>query len=332
MKPSLIRVVAGAAVAVLALGACGDDGETAGGEGPKVVATVPPIADLVQRVAGDRVEVKTMVPEGQDAHTFVPNPSDARNLAGVELFFDNGYGLNVSLLEFASQNVPDDVTAVFLGEETVEPLDLIAEPGANCHQGHCHGGAYNAHMWPNIKYAIRYVPAIADALSQADPEGEDVYEENADALVAELEKLDQAAREVVDSIPEENRKLVVYHDSWSYFAREYGMEVIGAIQPADFSEPSAAELRRMVQQIQNENVPAFFGSEVFPSDVLETVAQESGAEYRADLADDDLPGEPGDPEHSYIGLMVSNLRILAESLGGDASPVEDIDTTVGGSW
>jgi hypothetical protein len=71
-----------------------------------------------------------------------------------------------------------------------------------------------------------------------------------------------------------------------------------------------------------------FGSEVFPSDVLETIASESGAEYVDDLRDDDLPGEPGDDLHSYIGLMVENMRIMIPALGGDASPMDTVDTAL----
>ena len=73
-------------------------------------------------------------------------------------------------------------------------------------------------------------------------------------------------------------------------------------------------------------MPAIFGSEVFPSDVLETIADESGAEYVDDLRDDDLPGEPGDELHSYLGLMVQNMRIMIPALGGDASAMDDVDT------
>lgn len=327
--------MAGALVTVVLLSACGSSDPGGAGEGPKTAATVAPIADLVQRVAGDRIEVQTMVPEGQDSHTYLPNPSDARALAGIEIFVDNGYGLNAAILDFAAQNLPDDIDSLFLGEETVTEEEVIAE--GDCHGGdpgtagyHCHEGSFNAHMWPNIAYALRYVDAIEEKLIAVDPEGKDAYGANADELRGELEELDAAAKEIVESIPADQRKLVVYHDSWSYFAREYGMEVIGAIQPADFSEPSAAELREMIGQIQAEGVRAFFGSEVFPSDVLQTVAQESGAEYVADLSDDDLPGEPGDEEHSYIGMMVNNLRVIADALGGDSSPLKDIDPAAGG--
>jgi hypothetical protein len=70
-----------------------------------------------------------------------------------------------------------------------------------------------------------------------------------------------------------------------------------------------------------------FGSEVFPSDALQTIADESGAEYIDDLRDDDLPGEPGDARHSYIGLMLTNMEIMLPALGGNAEALQDVDAS-----
>ncbi len=120
--------------------------------------------------------------------------------------------------------------------------------------------------------------------------------------------------------------MLTYHDSWAYFAPLYGMTVVGAIQPSDFAEPSARELVEIIEQLKAEQVPAIFGSEVFASPVLEQIARETGATYVDDLRDDDLPGQPGDDNHSYFGLMAENLRIMAEALGGDPSIMAAFDT------
>jgi ABC-type Zn uptake system ZnuABC Zn-binding protein ZnuA len=101
--------------------------------------------------------------------------------------------------------------------------------------------------------------------------------------------------------------------------------VIGAVQPAGFGEPTPAEVVALIEQIEAEEVPVVFGSEVFPSPVLEQIAAETGAEYIDDLRDDDLPGAPGDPEHSWLGLMKFNFITMTEALGGDASNLEDFE-------
>ncbi len=148
------------------------------------------------------------------------------------------------------------------------------------------------------------------------------------ALMAnDVAELDRLVRQVTETVPPGNRKLLTYHDSFPYFAREYGWEVIGAIQPSDFSDPTPQEVARLIDQIRGAGVPAIFGSEVFPSPVLEQIASETGARYIDDLRDDDLPGEPGDPEHSYLGLMVFDLRTFMGALGGDVSPFDGFDTS-----
>jgi ABC-type Zn uptake system ZnuABC Zn-binding protein ZnuA len=138
--------------------------------------------------------------------------------------------------------------------------------------------------------------------------------------------MDQAIREAVATVPEASRKLLTYHDSWAYFARQYGMEVIGAVQPSNFSQPSVREVAELIDQVKELNLPAVFGSEVFSSDVLESIASEADAKFVDDLADDDLPGKPGDQEHTYLGLMKQNMSAMIPALGGDASSMNGLDT------
>ncbi len=137
--------------------------------------------------------------------------------------------------------------------------------------------------------------------------------------------MDQAIRTAVATVPEQNRRLLTYHDSWAYFAKQYGMEVIGAVQPSNFSQPSVREVAGLIDQVKALGLPAVFGSEVFPSDVLEAIADEANAKFVDDLADDDLPGKPGDPEHSYLGSMRQNLEVMIPALGGDAGAVAGLD-------
>ncbi|MCB0021265.1 MAG: zinc ABC transporter substrate-binding protein, partial [Anaerolineales bacterium] len=89
---------------------------------------------------------------------------------------------------------------------------------------------------------------------------------------------------------------------------------------------SAQEVARLIEQLRNEEIPAIFGSEVFPSPILDQIGREAGAAYVDTLRDDDLPGDPGDENHSYIGLMVYDLQIMAEALGGDPALMADVDT------
>ena len=308
-------------VIMMTLAAC--SGTTTREEGKlRVVTTVSPITNIVYNIGGDRIELSGIVPEGVNSHTFEPAPSDARKLAEADLIFLNGLNLELPTLRLAEANKRDDAKIILLGEQTITPDEYVYDFSFPKE-----AGDPNPHLWPNPWYALRYAEIVKDELSAADPDNSDYYEQNFLAFEQRIRELDAAIRATIETIPPENRKLLTYHDSWAYFAPLYGMTVIGAIQPADFAEPSAREVAEIIEQIRREQVPAIFGSEVFPSPVLEQIARETGATYVDDLRDDDLPGDPGDPNHSYFGLMAENIRIMAEALGGDPTPILGFDTS-----
>jgi len=308
-------------IVVLILAACGGT-PTREAAKLRVVSTVSPITNIIYNIGGDRIELNGIVPEGVDSHTFEPAPSDASKLAEADLIFLNGLNLELPTLRLAKANKREGGKIVLLGEQTITPDEYVYDFSFPKE-----AGDPNPHLWPNPWYALRYAEIVKDELSAADPENTDYYEQNFIAFEQRIRELDAAIRATIETIPPENRKLLTYHDSWAYFAPLYGMTVIGAIQPADFAEPSAREVAAIIEQIRRENVPAIFGSEVFPSPVLEQIARETGAAYVDDLRDDDLPGEPGDPNHSYFGLMAENIRIMAEALGGDPTPILQFDTS-----
>ena len=124
------------------------------------------------------------------------------------------------------------------------------------------------------------------------------------------------------TIPEANRRLLTYHDAYAYFAKDYGWTVIGAIQVENFEDPTPREVVDLIDQVREEKVPAIFGSEVFPSPVLEQIGKETGVTYVDVLRDDDLPGAPGDPEHSWVGLMRFDYVTMTEAMGGDATALK----------
>jgi ABC-type Zn uptake system ZnuABC Zn-binding protein ZnuA len=288
-----------------------------------VAVSDPPIADLVAKVAGDAVEVVSVVPMGADGHTYEPVPSDAQTLARADVYIENGMNLNNVVTSFASVNYPAGTPHHVLSE-VIPPAEILATDSAEEIASHGHAHNFNAHFWPDPNYAMLYVNRIVQILSGFDAADAAGYQQRGAALTAQLQQMDASFQTALATIPEANRKLVVYHDSWSYFGRRYGLPVVGAIQPTDFSEPSAAELRATIDEVRDQKVPAFFGSEVFPSDVLEAIEAESGAKYVADLSDDKLPGEPGSPEHSYVGMMVANTRAIVTALGGDPSALDAV--------
>jgi ABC-type Zn uptake system ZnuABC Zn-binding protein ZnuA len=286
----------------------------------EVVTTVAPITSIVENIAGDAIQLTGIIPEGINSHTFEPIPSDIKILSQADLLIVNGLELEIPTLNLAKANMRKDALVLQLGDKTISEKEYIFDFSFPKSQGHP-----NPHLWLNPQHVITYAGLIRDELIRIDPDYKTVYEQNAAVYAKRLQSLDEAIQEAVKTIPENNRRLLTYHDSWPYFARRYGFQIIGAVQPSDFSDPSPREVKRLIDQIRKEKVPAVFGSEVFPSPVLEQIAREGKTRYIDKLRDDELPGKPGDARHSYIGMMIENLSIMFEALGGSAEAFKKVD-------
>lgn len=304
--------------------ACGerpkDDPSSAAARKISVVTTVAPITSMVENVGGDKIKLTGIIPEGVNSHTFEPVPSDVKILANADLLIVNGLDLEEPTLKLAQANMKQGTAVLRLGDKTISGNEYIYDFSFPKSRGHP-----NPHLWLNPEHVIRYALMIRDELIRIDPSNQSAYEQNASAFIKQLERLDRAIENAVKTIPESNRRLLTYHDSWPYFARRYGFKVIGAVQPSDFADPSPREVKRLIDQIRKENVPAVFGSEVFPSPVLEQIAREGKTRYIDKLRDDELPGKPGEPGHSYVGMMIENLTIMFQALGGSAEALKSLD-------
>lgn len=277
-----------------------------------IVAVVDPITDLVRQIAGERATVRSLVPSGSDAHTYAPRPRDAIRLAESDLYVDVGIGLNDAATNLATANMPDDTRIVLLGEA------LSAETLINDHDDGTGTLGPNPHIWTSMQNVTQAVPVIRDALTRIDPDGADIFRANTDRLLATLRELDGTIQAAINTIPADNRVLVTFHDAWTYFARDYGMEYAVAVQGRDYTDPSAQAVRNLIDQIRALNVVAVFGSAVFPSDVLKVIAEETGATYVTGLSDDLFP-DALDDTPSFQSLMRYNATIIVDGLGGDTT-------------
>ena len=307
--------------ALLALSGCGGPGSPSeSAAGLQIVTTVAPITSIVAAIAGGRADVAGLVPEGTNSHTFEPPPSAAAKLARADVLFLNGLGLEDPTRELAEASLGADSRTVLLGDQTLTEEEYLYDfsfPRA--------GGKPNPHTWTNPPMAIDYAAEVAAELSELDPGGADDYRRNLEKFTARAAALDRAMQTASATVPV--RKLLTYHDAYAYFAETYDWEVIGAIQVSDFGEPSPGEVAGLIRQIKEQRVPAIFGSEVFPSPVLEQIGREAGVRYVDTLRDDDLPGEPGEPEHSWLGLMRLNFITMVDALAGDSKALSEVPLT-----
>jgi ABC-type Zn uptake system ZnuABC Zn-binding protein ZnuA len=325
------RAVGAVFVVLLVAGACGGDGgntSTAGartegteadaggsdGERLKIVTTVAPLTSIAANVAGDLVDIEGVVPEGTNSHTYEPAPSVAELLSRADLIFINGLVLEEPTKSLARANLKRGAKIVEIGTEVLPESEWVYDFSFPKEEG-----KPNPHLWTDPTFAKRYADVIRRELTAHDPGNGAGYQRNYDAFADLVDQFDLAMRTSFVTLPKGRRKLLTYHDAYAYFARTYDWEVIGAIQVESFEDPSPKEVAELIDQVRESKVPAIFGSEVFPSPVLAQIGKEAGVKYVDVLRDDDLPGRPGDPEHSWVGLMRFDYVTMVESLGGDAT-------------
>lgn len=287
-----------------------------------VVASVSPITNIVKNVGGNRINLIGLVPEGVNSHTFELVPSDVIKVNNADLVIINGLGLETNVEDIAKQASSNNprMQILKLGDNTITPDQWVFD--FSFPRG---GGDPNPHLWLNIVYAMKFANLTRDKLMEMDPQNSHYYSENTNRYISLLKKLDKGTMQAVQTIPTQNRKLLTYHDSWAYFAPRYNMIVIGAVQPSDFGEPTPQEVAGIIDQIRSEKVPAIFASEVFPTQVVNQIAREGNVKIVETLSDDDLPGNPGDPDHSFVGMMLENMENMIIPLGGNTTALDDID-------
>ena len=286
----------------------------------RIATTVAPITSIVANVVGDKADVFGIVPEGTNSHTFEPKPSVAKLMTKADVVFVNGLKLEEPTKELAAENMTPKTQLVELGTLAVPASQYIYDFSFPKE-----GGKPNPHLWTNPPMAKCYAQIVLSVVSKADPANRSSYKANASKYLAKLDQLDSAMKSATATVPIAARKLLTYHDAYAYFSRQYGWTVIGAIQPSSFDEPTPKEVARLITQVKKEKVKAVFGSEVFPSPVLAQIAKEAGAKYVDKLRDDDLPGKPGDRDHSFLGLLQFDFVTMVTALGGDASAVKAFD-------
>ncbi len=286
-----------------------------------VVSSVAPITNIVQNIGGDKINLIGLVPEGINSHTFELIPSDLLKINNADLIIIDGLNLETSI-EKVAENVIDknsNIQILKLGDNTISQNQWIFDfsfPKEN--------GDPNPHLWLNVEYAIKFANLTRDKLIEMDPSNSQYYIENSNKYTKLLKQLDEGIKKSVETIPVENRKLLTYHDSWAYFAPRYGMEVIGAIQASDFSDPSPKDIADLINQVRIEQIPAIFASEVFPTNIIDQIAKEGNVTIVETLSDDDLPGNTGDNNHSYVGMMLENMKNMILPLGGNIDALKDI--------
>jgi len=274
---------------------------------PRIVATTSLIGDALSRVAGDRIELRVLLPARADPHSFQSSPQDAAAVAEAELVFINGFGLEEALLgTLEAVAGPAQLVSI---SEGIEPREIATAEGEPRE-----AGTADPHVWLDPTNVMVWVENARAALTRLDPGGADHYAANAAAYQAELEELDAWIRSEVERIPSENRELVTDHDNLGYFAARYGFTVVGAVIPAysTLAQPSAQEIAELEQTIARYDVPALFVGVAVNPVLSQRIAQDMGVDL-VPLYTDSL-SVLGGPAATYLEMMQYTVGALVEAL------------------
>jgi ABC-type Zn uptake system ZnuABC Zn-binding protein ZnuA len=310
MRVRAFLALVAVAVGVVAVAGCGDD--SASGDGLTVVGTTTQAADLARQVAGRRMNVEGMLRPGGDPHDFEPRPSDVAAVAGAAVVFRSGSEVD-DWLSDVIDNAGGHAEVVSL-IDSVKRLDD------------------DPHWWQDPRNAVLAVEAIRGELSKVDPGGRAAYARNAERTIQRLRRIDRKIAGCIERVPAAKRKIVTTHDALGYFARRYGVEVVGAVIPSlsTQAQASAGDVERLVEQIRREGVEAVFPESSVNPDIERAIAREAGARIGDSLYADSL-GPEGSAGETYAGALAADAAALVRGMSGGRVNCDAALAVAGGS-
>ncbi|MEC9482361.1 MAG: zinc ABC transporter substrate-binding protein [Halomonas sp.] len=310
----------------------------------RVVTSFSVLADMVEQVGGEQVEVTSLVGPDSDTHVFSPSPSDARRVAEADLVVFNGLQLEgwmTRLIEASGYEGPlvgasNGVTPVSGDSENHVGAEHEHEGHGQAHDAHAehdhaHGEAAEAdtghaghdhgdtdpHAWLDVARGQQYVKNIRDGLVEADPDHAEAYRQGAATYLDELKALDTEIHSLMANIPAERRLVVTGHGAFNYFAEAYDVRFLSPMGVNTASEPSAALMGRLVDTLEKNHVKALFHENITNPAMIDQLAEEAGLPIAGTLYSGALAAS-GEAS-TYAGMMRHNATLIHEALSVDGA-------------
>jgi len=270
-------------------------------EAPRFVVTGHPLAAILSELCAGRADVIDLLPAGASPHTYEPVPSDIRRASeAAALFFVSpaldGWAARLP----APRRV--EVLALVPREARLPNLEVHDESGP-----HADAGASDPHFWTDPALVRAVVPRLAAELKTLDPGGAEVYDRNAARFEEQLRALDERiARQLA---PVRGKPVVLFHPSFQYFIRRYGLRLAGVVTPSPGKEPTPRSLQKMVRLVREAGVKAIFSEPQLPRGPAEALAEAAGVRL---FLLDPVGGRPG--RQTYTELLEYNAGVLLEAL------------------
>ena len=273
-----------------------------------VVATNSIIADITKNIAGDKINLHSIVPVGQDPHEYEPLPEDVKKTSQADLIFYNGINLETGgnawftkLVENAKKKENKDYYAV---SEGVDVIYL---------EGQSEKGKEDPHAWLNLENGIIYAKNIAKRLSEKDPANKETYEKNLKAYVEKLSALDKEAKEKFNNIPEEKKMIVTSEGCFKYFSKAYNVPSAYIWEINTEEEGTPDQIKTLVEKLRKTKVPSLFVESSVDDRPMKTVSKDTNIPIYAKIFTDSV-AEEGEEGDSYYSMMKYNLEKIAEGL------------------
>lgn len=308
MKQQLHPLVIAAALASLAP-------SIAAQEPLQVVATIAMVGNIAETIGGDCVAVETMMGPGIDPHLYQATARDVQTLNSADLILYSGYFLEGQLAEIF-ERYGDRVPTLAVAEAAITEEQVIATG---------EGYGVDPHLWMDVALWSQTVPVLAEALIERVPQCADAIGARARDYGTTLQALDEWVTQSIASIPDQQRILVTAHDAFAYYGRAYGIDVAGIQGISTQAEAAIADIRQTADLIVERAVPAIFvESTINPRTIEAVIAATRQAGQEVEIGGalySDAMGDAGTPEGTYIGMIYSNTKTIAEALGGTAMPL-----------
>jgi zinc/manganese transport system substrate-binding protein len=277
----------------------------------RVVATHSILADWVRSVSGDGAVVTSLVGPDGDGHTYEPTPEDVRRVRDADVVFCTGAHFEPWLPGI--QRAAGGKTLLVDLSSRVDLRDVRGRHGVGASMV---PREVDPHYWNDVRNADRAVVAIAEALTSIRPAMSTRFQDRATAYRVRLASLDRWLDDQIGRVPVDRRKLVTAHDSMGYWADRAGFRVVGTALGAlstEASDPSARDIRRLLESIRAEKVPAIFVENIGGDRLVEQIAREAGVRLARKLHTDAL-SRPEGPVPTYVDLIRHNTQVIVESL------------------
>jgi len=272
----------------------------------KIVATLFPQYDFAKTIAGDTAEVTLLLPPGAESHSYEPSPADVIAINEADLFIYTGDAMEAW--------VPSLLTSL-----EGNPAILDISSGIDLHQGHTHHGDehqhnVDPHIFTNPLYAMKMAKNLETKLCEIDPEHSEEYKKRGEAFQAELADLHQQISQLVDTA---KRKKLIFGGRFAflYFTEAYGLSYDAAFDSCSSeSEPSAADLIRIIDTVKNENIPVVYYEELSDPKTAQLISRETGAKALLLHSCHNISKDEMAKGVTYLSLMKNNLEHLKEGL------------------